>query len=162
MAEVIRVVQSIPLVIPDITLDKRALEEIAAVIENESIENILNQRQADGSALKANPPGYRKAKESAGFGGKSLIRKDHSLVRDRKGVSREGGAKGSARSTFQSNVNVLRGSVSVELSPGKAKERGEAVQERGYEGWFGINERVVKLIELVVIRFIKRAVAKAK
>jgi len=144
----IEIVSKIPLVMPEYKLDAKALTDLGKALEGSVLGNIKNQEQADGSRLKPNPPGYARQKRAAGWGSRSLVAGEHSLV------------KGQGKS-FTYSYNVASSTVTLRPTPGDAAERSEHVQERGYTGWLGIGERAVAAMKQVMFDFIARATKNA-
>jgi len=138
----------IPLTFPDLKLDEKALKEIGRAIEIDTVTNIKDQKKIDGSAIKKNSPGYAKWKRASGFGTRSLIARDKSLIKLQN-------------KSFAAKTSVSDQSVVVAPAVGNAADRSEGVQEKGYTGWFGISPRAVDAIQAALARFIERAWKKA-
>jgi hypothetical protein len=138
----------IPLKFPDFKLDEKALREIGRAIEIDTVTNIKDQKRIDGSAIKKNSPYYAKWKRAAGYGTRSLIAKDKSLVKLKN-------------KSFAAKTSVSERSVTVAPAAGNAADRSGWAQEKGYTEWFGISPRAVDAIQAALARFIERAWKKA-
>lgn len=145
----IDIVWEIPLKMPDYRLDERALTDMGKAIEATALNAIKTQTKLDGTPIKKNSYAYAKQKSEAGWGSRSLVAKDHSLVKG-KGAS------------FTTTVDVAASTVTVAPAAGDAEDRSGWVQEKGYTGWFGLSEKTVQDIKEILAAFIRRATAKAK
>ncbi|HDL49734.1 MAG TPA: hypothetical protein ENH33_07250 [Actinobacteria bacterium] len=139
----------IPFVPPDYKFDERALKEMGRVVEATIVSNVRDQKKLDGTRIKRNSPEWASKKAAAGWGERSLISKDKSLKKKQS-------------KSFRSRTSLAHGFVVTEPATQKALDRAGWVQQMGYTGWIGINEKAMKLIHAVIKKFIRRSEKKAQ
>lgn len=118
------------------------LEDIGKVIEGGIIDNIMSQKTVSGARIKVNTPTTRELKRKLGLPVLSLIFKNHSFIK---------GGQGS----WKSKVNERKQSVSVEPANAQLKTVSEALQARGYVGWFGISAKTMSAIRARLRQYLK-------
>lgn len=138
-------------VLPDLVWDKKVLTEIGEVAAAGVVDNVLKQKQEDGSRIKVNKPSTRRRKLLEGKQLLSLIDEDHRFIK---------GGRGSFQHRHR-GVGPLR---TVVISPATAelREISKHVQRMGYTGWFGISKETADALRLIVRKFIKEKILKAK
>jgi len=124
--------------LPAMKLDKPVLDDIGQAINDTIVDNILRQKQADGSNLRRNRPGTQEIKRKLGIPQLSLIFKDRRFIQ---------------RDSFEWRYE--HDGLLVEPRTSELKDLVESVQEKGYTGWFGISDKGVKKIKSLVQEWIK-------
>lgn len=151
MADEITIRRRIKAKMPGFELDQKLHKEIAEIAEGSIIENILLQRQANGSSLKVNAHSTRRRKERQGNNPiLSLVDKEHRFI------------KGRSQSWAQS-VRGVGSMASLVIYPatGMLRKLNRYVQGKGYTGWFGISKDSSDLIRHAIRKWIRREVSKA-
>jgi hypothetical protein len=142
---------------PRLELPDELKEKIAKLLKASILDNIKNQRQADGSPLKANSQRYADYKQRAGMTWKgsvlALVAKEHRFTRPEL-WSAEWEGDGLALKLI---IEPTAGEDTARISL--------SVQERGYTGWFAAPtadiEAALALVRKWIVDSIKNAVAKA-
>jgi hypothetical protein len=127
-------------------LDKLFWTDVEAVGIKSITDNILQQKQADGSQLKRNQPSTLERKRAAGRGGRSLIDRLHRFIR---------GGRGS-----WVGKRTRRG-MSIGPATGELKKLSREVQKRGYVGWLGFNKEAVTGVRAALRAAVRRIFRKA-
>lgn len=139
--------------LPAIKLPRKLMEDIGHAIELGILDNIIHQRQADGSGLKRNPPLYADAKRRQGwtFGGSVL-----SLVAGFKRFIKTSGASWKA--------TVLSSGRAVRVAPA-TKELADlsiSVQQKGYTGWLGVSKKTMLAIKALCREWLRSEFSKMR
>lgn len=137
--------------LPRYELGKKTFEEIGAVASDGVVLNVKDGKQITGARIKRNAPStaaQKRAKRRLWRGRvASLIDKKHRFIRPGQG--------GSWRYWAYSNR--------VKIEPGnqELKRLSRWVQEKRYLGWFGLSQRVRRLIKAIVKKRLLEIVKKA-
>lgn len=138
-------------VLPSIALSKSDKATLMRIGEGSVLQNIKQQKQADGSTLKRNAKSTLKEKRRLGRGRRSLVDEKHRFVQGRQ------------QSWAGEERKTMGGRTSIWIKPATPELRklNRFVQENGYVGWLGINEKAVKAIRLLLQKMLNREFAKA-
>lgn len=132
--------------IPTIKLPMKTKKLVASAVEGGIIDNIISQKQADGSPLKRNQKKTRDRKAKAGRPGLSLVDKMRRFVKGRK----------------QSwDFKTTTKGVIIKAATSELRNLMRYVQENGYVGWFGISEKARAAIKAAVRKEIREAFDRA-
>jgi len=157
-----KVVEEVRAELPALRLDEELLKRIGKIGEGAILENILRQKQADGSRLQQNKPSTKKRKIKDGrlWRGRvmSLIDKKKRFV------------QGQGRSFTSRPVNGGHGVVVEPSSSGSGSPSIKQLaswlqqpheQRNRYTGWFGLNKKAVGAIRKELRRWIADEFKKA-
>jgi len=140
-------------------LSKPFWQAVGKIIVTSILQNILNQKQADGSPIKRNAPSTLEAKRRMGRGSRSLVDALHRFV--------QGGGKSwrvrllrSGESRAGTSITHTYGGVEVSPAPTLAVLN-RHVQEKGYIGWLGINKSARNAIRLELRKEVRRQFRRA-
>lgn len=118
--------------IPAIRFDLELMKRIGQHVEGAILENIMRQRQADGSRIRRNAKVTAKIKRRHGWLWRgrvmSLIAKKHRFV------------KGKGQSWRWRSIN-RNTEVIIEPVFGELMKLNVWVQEKGFTGWFGLSKK---------------------
>ncbi len=105
--------------------------DIGKIAESSILQNIKEQRQSDGAALKRNRPTWAEFKRRLGLGTRALVAQRHRFVR------------GSEMSWSFGVLRDARGAIGMQI--GHATQElwalSKSLQMRGYVGWLGLNQK---------------------
>jgi hypothetical protein len=122
----------------DIKIPPEIFAKVGDIVIDSIQNNIENQKQANGLPIKANAPSTVRAKELRGQNPpKSLIDTEHRFMRSESFLA-----------------SVGSNDVTVEPRSDELKEINREVQQKGYVGWFGINDKARALIKETIRRHI--------
>jgi hypothetical protein len=122
--------------------------KIAKVILGDVLNNIKQQKQADGSPLRRNRPSTTRRKEAEGKPPLSLVDEEHRFVKP-------------------ANWDCSWNDKNLTIAPGDRggspplKELNESVQLADYVGWFGTTAEAVAAVKVLLISFIRSALRRA-
>ena len=132
-------------VAPELKLGDADKTKIAKVILGDVLNNIKQQKQADGTPLKRNRPGTTSRKQAEGKPPLSLVDEEHRFVKPGNWIASWG----------DKTLTVEPGAVG---GPPTLKELVEDVQIRGYTGWFGVTREAVAAVQILLKSFIRSAI----
>jgi len=127
-------------------LSKKLWEEVGQAAAGSILENILTQRQGDGSPLKSNEPSTLERKRKQGRGQRSLVDRLHRFVQ---------GSGASWKIKLQSKG---RG-VTVETATAELGNLVKWVKGMGYVGWDDLNDKGKRAIRGSLRKEIRRVFA---
>ena len=152
---------------------KEDMELVGKVLESSILRNIKTQKQADGTALKKNPPATLNAKR----------RYDGILLSLRERRTRGSFTQGKERSwdyqvTRKDRVTIRPAVKMVPPNPARAnyhlRRKGSKalkpvsftnlikwVQRKGYVGWFGLDKKGTAAVRVIIRKSIKKACGEA-
>ena len=145
MADELEVVRTQELVLPNLVLDEKTVNTIGDLLSIGVVDNILQQRQANGSGIKRNAQSTSDRKALLGRPLKSLIDEPsrHRFIQGNRGSFRFG-------LTGTGTVRKLR----IRPATDELRAISRHVQEKGYVGWFGIHRETAAAVLDVVSRWI--------
>jgi hypothetical protein len=129
---------TVTITLPEIRgMPKAYWDEVASIVAIGIVDNIVKQKQANGSKLKPNPDGYKEKKRAMGRGTRSLVDEKHRFVQ---------GGDGSWKVTqwHAANTGITIGPATTELE-GLVRYN----WDRGYKGYIGVS-RETKLAILAL------------
>lgn len=142
----IRVVRELAFKAPELRLDQHDKDRVARVVLGDVLNNIKQQKQADGSPLKRNNLGTLRRKQAEGKEPWSLVDEEHRFVRPANWLMGWTGEK-----TLTVEPGMLGGDPPLD-------ELVEKVQRAGYTGWFAMSAAGFEAVQVLLKQFIKNAI----
>lgn len=140
-----------------IRIPLRIYEQAGELVAAGIVQNILKQKQADGTRIKRNSRSTRKSKLERGLSGMSLIDEGRRLVR---------GGEGSFRvEALGQSVVVVPNRTKLPPFQGQGawqspRDLSEWVQRKGYTGWFGVSGATRKALKLFLTQEVRKIITK--
>lgn len=133
---------------PPAIVGDAVIRTIADVAAASIPDNILKQRQADGSRIRVNKPATRRRKRLNGRPMLSLIDEKHRFIQ---------GAKGS----FKHEMRGTKGRHAIVIKPATKElaTLSRHVQQMGYTGWFGLSKQTIEAIRELIRQAVKKTFA---
>lgn len=128
-------------------MPKEFWKQVADTVEAGILDNIVKQKQADGSMIKTNARSTLMHKIALRRGTRSLVDEKHRFVKGR-------GRSWKAIRYLANGAGVVVGPATQEL-----RELSRYVQQKGYTGWMGISATtraaLKELWRLAMVRLVK-------
>ena len=142
----VRVIRERKFVAPELRLGDSDRAKIAKVILGDVLNNIKQQKQADGSPIKRNRTSTSARKQAEGKPPLSLVDEEHRFVKPGNWIAGWTGDK---------TLTIEPGMVG---GPPTLRDLVTSVQMSGYTGWFAVTIEAVGAVQVLLKNFIRSAI----